>query len=382
MRHCVALITSDHSPSWTYIFGLTFSCQAARARVTVAMTHQQNSNPGCILGAMRRLARLIFSSRWCRSGARNDDVVPGFAVSSAGTGNHRERPHARTKKKGNEIRRGSRTRTVYVSPSHCAPRAMEHLSAERRQRPRRRGALSRVRGDETRALLSLVANTHYAGRCADAAAAVTCDATTSFPVAVVASTVVHRRPAARMSYRGRSAAPQRPSGTFTLSRHARRRTAWWTREEKKKDQQSLTSRHSRSRVQASTRERRFERPVRPLRTGRQLQSRTYQPSAPTDARRHTDVATGDARSPPSRALPTERCAPHQAARASLRRAAPHYRGRKREPSRNALSLPLPLFLTLCPGTASVCVITRDRRRRTRDVHARGYSGKTPRTVRL
>lgn len=76
-------------------------------------------------------------------------------------------------------------------------------------------------GGRARALLSLVANTHYAGRrCADAAAAVTCDATTSFPVAVVASTVVHRRPAARMSYRGRSAAPQRPSGTFTFEARA------------------------------------------------------------------------------------------------------------------------------------------------------------------
>ena len=217
MRHCVALITSDHSPSWTYIFGLTFSCQAARARVTVAMTHQQKRNPGCILGATRRLARLIFSRWWCRSGARNDDVVPGFAVFFAGL--HREPPrtaHARGTE-GNEIPAG-----IADTHRHTALRARWSTALSRPNDDnarRRRGALSRVRAS----LLSLqLANTHYAeyGKYADAAAAVTCDVTTSFPVAVVASTVVHRRPAARMSYRGRSAAPQRPSGTFTFEARA------------------------------------------------------------------------------------------------------------------------------------------------------------------
>lgn len=140
---------------------------------------------------------------------------------------------------------------------------------------------------------------------AAAAAAVTCGATTSFPVA---STVVHRRPAARMSYRGRSAAPQRPSGTFTFERRARAR------------RRDRVPAHSRSRVERprASAVHRHER-----RTPREkLRPRANQPSAPADARRHTDVATGDARSPPTAALPTTGCcAPHQAARTSLRRSA-------------------------------------------------------------
>lgn len=110
-------ITNDHSPSWTYIFGLTFSCQAARARVTVATKHQQDSN-GCILGATRRLARLILSSRWCRSDVRND--VPGFAVFVADT----ERPKSGTLE--NETAEGiANTYRAHrvLSPSHCAIRS-------------------------------------------------------------------------------------------------------------------------------------------------------------------------------------------------------------------------------------------------------------------
>ncbi|KYN35169.1 hypothetical protein ALC56_10343 [Trachymyrmex septentrionalis] len=191
------------------------------------MTHQQKRNPGCILGATRRLARLIFS-RWCRSGARNDDVVPGFAVFSAGL--HREPPYANGTRENNgktrgnnEIRRGSRTRTVTLRSARDGAPVRSVSRPNETTTPG--DVAARYLGYARVSLLSLqLANTHYAeyGRCAgDAAAAVTCDATTSFPVAVVASTVVvHQRPAARMSYRGRSAAPQRPSGTFTFEARA------------------------------------------------------------------------------------------------------------------------------------------------------------------
>lgn len=115
-----AQITNDHSPSWTYIFGLTFSCQAARARVTVATKHQQDSN-GCILGTTRRLARLILCSRWCRSDARND--VPGFAVSK-GRGHWTTiKRHSRRERKERDLRMGFPEKHRVLSPSHCAPRA-------------------------------------------------------------------------------------------------------------------------------------------------------------------------------------------------------------------------------------------------------------------
>ncbi|KYN09684.1 hypothetical protein ALC57_18205 [Trachymyrmex cornetzi] len=233
------------------------------------MTHQQKRNPGCILGATRRLARLIFS-RWCRNGAQDDDVVPGFAVFSAegrpGT-TSRERHTREEREKGTKFG-GDRGH----APSHCAPRGARWstaLSVDDNAR-RRRGALSRIRAS----LLSLeLANTHYAesaeyGRCADAAAAVTCDATTSFPVAVVASTVVHRRPVARMSYRGRSAAPQRPSGTFTFEARAPAHGVLDARKTKKKRIESLHQQFG-TRVHAFKRPRASAvptDPVRPLRT--------------------------------------------------------------------------------------------------------------------
>lgn len=62
-----------------------------------------------------------------------------------------------------------------------------------------------------------LSNTHCAGSSCAGSAAVTCGATFPF-VAVVASTVVHRRPAARMFSRGRWTASQRPSSTFRRSR--------------------------------------------------------------------------------------------------------------------------------------------------------------------
>jgi len=72
-------VATDHSPNWTYIFGLTFSCHAARTRVSVAMTHQQDSK-GRILGATLRPARLIFCWRCCRRYPVRKQV-PGFAPS-------------------------------------------------------------------------------------------------------------------------------------------------------------------------------------------------------------------------------------------------------------------------------------------------------------
>lgn len=70
-------------------------------------------------------------------------------------------------------------------------------------------------------------------------------------------------------------------------------------------------------------------------------------------------------------------APHQAARSPpVARSPSSARALPRAQARNALSLPHSLLL--CPETVSVCVITRDRR--TRDMHACGYGGETPRTV--
>lgn len=222
------IVTSDHSPSWTYIFGLTFSCQAARARVTVATTHQQDSSPGRILGATRRPARLILSRR--RSGARDDDV-PGFAACSAAA--------------RDETRRGS----------HNANHTTRRLIVS----------------------LSLVASTHCA--------AVTCGATTSLPVAVVASTVVHRRPAARMSS---------PRGTFTFEGRAARARA---------RANDSRGRHSRLRHERSTTNyERTNRP-RPLTLAVTLLSRQVT-RAPHQAARSPSSARGRRRVtlPPSLSL--------------------------------------------------------------------------------
>lgn len=213
-----AQITNDHSPSWTYIFGLTFSCQAARARVTVATKHQQDSN-GCILGATRRLARLILCSRWCRSDARND--VPGFAVS-------RGRGHQTTVKRHTREREEFPENTVYyhrrtalrVRPG-ARPTTPATLHCDARELTYYLSSVYRGKREGARCFLS---DTHCAGSSCAGAAAVTCGATFPF-VAVVASTVVHRRPAARMFSRGRWTASQRPSGTFRRSRETTRRCA-------------------------------------------------------------------------------------------------------------------------------------------------------------
>lgn len=208
-------MTNDHSPNWTYIFGLTFSCQAARARVTVATKHQQDSN-GCILGATRRLARLILSSRWCRSDARND--VPGFVVSVAGT----ERPKIGTRENGTpEGIANTYPSHRILSPSHCAIRSTLDYARERHCDARELTYyLSSVYGGKREGARCFLSNTHCAGSSCAGVAAVTCGATFPF-VAVVASTVVHRRPAARMFSRGRWTASQRPSGTFAKPRDGR-----------------------------------------------------------------------------------------------------------------------------------------------------------------
>jgi len=285
---------------------------------------------------------------------------------------HREPPptaHARTEPETES----ADARYVRTYHRHPALRARDGARSSATTRPRRRVALSRVRGDNERArvALSLVANTHCVGRYTDAvAAAVTCGATTSYPVAVVASTV--HRPAARMSHRGRSAAPQRPSGTFTFARgpsgvRSARAPAHGVMDARRLN---VTSRHSRSRVQASTRERRSR--ARAIRTplvrrnynrARIDRPRPLTPAVTLMSRQVTRAPHQVARSPPSGALPIKRCA------LPLRRSA-HYRGASAYRRERASSL--------CPlktvSVFSVCAITRDRRTRTRtrDVHARGY----------
>lgn len=297
--------------------------------------------------------------------------MPGFAVFS--TGLHREPPrtaHAR------------RTEGIADTHRHTALRARWSTALSRPNDDnarRRRGALSLVRAGtfsptcehslrrvrEVRGCRggSHVRRDHVVPRC---------------------GRCIHGRPpAARRTHVlprtvGRPAAAKRHihvPGTRAGARRGRR-----AKNKKKKGSKVFTSRHSRSRVQASTRERRSDRSRTDSSYGgdNYKRARINRPRPPTLAvtlmsRQVTRAPHQVARSPPSATLPIKR-----------RRSALHYRGRKRGTVlvTRSLSLSLSFSFSLCPGTASVCVITRDWRTRTRDVHARGYGGETPRTGRV
>lgn len=239
---------------------------------------------------------------WLASSFPRDGVAATLAMTCQGSQspgvsrapNDRKTAHAGTGRNlpGNTVYYHRRT-ALRVRPG-ARPTTPATLHCDAREWTRYLSSVYRGKREGARCFLS---DTHCAGSSCAGAAAVTCGATFPF-VAVVASTVVHRRPAARMFSRGRWTASQRPSGTFRRGRgdaDARR-----TKGGKGESRDG----HPRSRA--------FERPrasdvrinnryVPYYATSRRTRAHRWTPSAPAAGRRRTDVATDDAphQAPPS-----------------------------------------------------------------------------------
>lgn len=195
--------------------------------------------------------------------------MPGFAVSHSRKNTERPKSERHTRERNVERKRGhvSRAPCIIISPSHCATRTIRkharlhprHCETHRELTYTIYRAYTAGKRERARCFL-LNKNTHCTVSSCAGVAAVTCGATFPF-VAVVASTVVHRRPAAHMFSREQwtaFAAAERHihEAVRRYGTRVEHAGAMMTRQRKRRVEGESRNRHSRSRVQASTRERR------------------------------------------------------------------------------------------------------------------------------